>query len=89
MFFIFYVYYFSLAFTEHDCYLHAQSRNKKMIVNFRPVQNRGGSPAWASMVEVKDETFCECIRSKHPENNHETRLLLFNASKKTTYCKTC
>jgi len=53
---------------------------KSLTVDFRLAQNRGGSPAWASMVEMKEERFGECIRSKHRGNNHATRLLLIHAS---------
>jgi len=34
---------------------------RSMTVDFGPALNRGISPAWASMVEVKEETFCDCI----------------------------
>jgi len=59
-----------------------------LTVDFRHAQDRGGSPAWASIVEVKEETFCEYAFDQNIEKiKHETRLSLFNASKKMTYCK--
>jgi len=39
---------------------------KSLIFDFRLAQNRGRSRAWASMVEVVEETFGECTWSKRP-----------------------
>jgi len=39
--------------------LYSRER-KSLAVDFRPAKNRGGSPAWATMFEVKEETFCGC-----------------------------
>jgi len=36
------------------------SRGHELTGNFRPAQNGKGSPACASMVEVKEETLSEC-----------------------------
>jgi len=45
-------------------------------------------PAWASMVEVKEDIHFECIRSKHPGNNPVTRQPL-SAQIRMAYCKKC
>jgi len=56
--------------------------DESLTADFWPAKkNRGGSPAWAPMVKVKGETFCDCIPSKHYGNNHGTRFLLLNGSK--------
>jgi len=69
-------------------YLYSRE-HKSLTVDFRPALNRGGSPAWASMVEVIEETFCECTGSKFPGNNHETPLIRFNVLKRMAYFKKC
>jgi len=43
------------------CGVAMYSREHETLTEeFRLAQNHGGSPAWASVVEVNKGTFCEC-----------------------------
>jgi len=50
-------------------------------------QNRGGSPAWASMVEIREKDFASALYQNVQKNNHGTRISPFNALKRMAYCK--
>ena len=62
---------------------------KSSTVDFRPAQNCGSCPAWASEVGMKEKKFCERSWSEHLGNNPETWLLQLNVSKRWAYHKTC
>jgi len=56
----------------------------------RPAQNRGGSLAWASMVEVeKKEQFARSLDPNISGDNPWNRLLPFDAIKSMACCKKC
>ena len=76
-----------LLLESNQCYQHhkkvpsvsflimpVSQEQRSLTVDFRPAQNYGGSPAWASIVEVKKHFASALYQNTVSGKNRETRL---------------